>query len=165
MPTFPSDSEDEAPPSSRLSNKESVHTLLGGGRVADVLLWREKQISSAILAVVTIIWLLFEVAEYNVTTLLFHIFITTMLLIFFIWLIAVYLFVKSIKSLRTFLVIFGLYRDLTLFARAVLYIWLVSLIGNYIGTLNLLFFGTLSLETLPFLYERYEKEVDYFAES
>lgn len=185
MPIFSSDSEDEIASSSKLFGRErSVHTLLGGGQVADVLLWRDRKISSALMAVVTIVWFLFEVVEYNFITLLCHIFITTMLIIF-IWSTAADLFnwappqipkivlqdsifrdVSStfhvkFNTLLSQLIYIACGNDLKLFAMAVLFLWLVSLIGNYISSLNLLFLGILSLETLPFLYERYEKEVDY----
>ncbi|KAL8111059.1 reticulon-like protein B9 [Apium graveolens] len=185
MPIFSSDSEDEVAPSSKLFSRErSVHTLLGGGQVADVLLWRDKKISSAILAAVTIIWFLFEVVEYNFITLLCHIFITSMLIIF-IWSTAADLFNWAPPQIPKMVLQDSIFRDvastfhikfnkllfqviyiacgndLKVFAMAVLLLWLVSLIGNYISSLNLLFLGILSLETLPFLYERYEKEVDY----
>lgn len=52
--------------------------------VADVLLWRDRKVSSAIMAAVTVAWFLFEVVEYNFITLLCHIFITSMLVVF-IW--------------------------------------------------------------------------------
>jgi hypothetical protein len=52
--------------------------------VADILLWKNNKLSAAILAGFTIIWLLFEVAEYHFVTLLCHLLIITMLIIF-IW--------------------------------------------------------------------------------
>ena len=52
--------------------------------VADVLLWRNRKVPAAVLIGVSAIWFLFEVAEYNFVTLLCHISITTMLVIF-IW--------------------------------------------------------------------------------
>jgi len=52
--------------------------------VADILLWRNKHLSAGILAGVTLIWFLFEVVEYHFFTLLCHLFILTMVLVF-IW--------------------------------------------------------------------------------
>lgn len=49
-----------------------------------MLLWRDTRLSGGILAGVTILWLLFEVAEYNFLTLACHLSITAML-IAFIW--------------------------------------------------------------------------------
>ena len=52
--------------------------------VADVLLWRNKNVSAALLLGMTVIWFLFEVVEYNLVPLLCHISIT-MMLVLFIW--------------------------------------------------------------------------------
>ncbi|RRT82031.1 hypothetical protein B296_00013574, partial [Ensete ventricosum] len=57
---------------------------LRGVIVADILLWRNKYLSAGVLAGATVIWFLFEVAEYHFLTLLCHISITTMLVVF-IW--------------------------------------------------------------------------------
>ena len=50
--------------------------------MADVLLWRDRNVSAAFLLGITLIWFLFEVVEYNIVTLLCHISITTMLVIY-----------------------------------------------------------------------------------
>ena len=50
--------------------------------VADVLLWRNRNESTALLIAITVIWFLFEVVEYNFVTLLCHISIITLLVIF-----------------------------------------------------------------------------------
>ena len=51
---------------------------------ADLFLWRNKKISGGVLAGATAIWLLFEVLEYHLLTLLCHGFILT-LGILFLW--------------------------------------------------------------------------------
>lgn len=38
--------------------------------VADILLWKNRNLSAAILVAVTVVWLLFEILEYNFITLL-----------------------------------------------------------------------------------------------
>ncbi|ONK81743.1 uncharacterized protein A4U43_C01F32430 [Asparagus officinalis] len=79
--------DDEQSPSSSFrirSRRRPLRSLFGGGRVANILLWRNKQLSAGILAGVTLIWFLFEVMEYHFLTLLCHVFILTMLVIF-IW--------------------------------------------------------------------------------
>ncbi|MBA0696091.1 hypothetical protein Goari_002678, partial [Gossypium aridum] len=47
-----------------------VHHILGGGKSADVLLWRNKKISASFLASATLIWVLFEWLNYHFLTLL-----------------------------------------------------------------------------------------------
>jgi len=51
---------------------------------ADVLLWRNKKISASVLATGTAIWVLFELLEYHLLTLVCHILIFT-LAILFLW--------------------------------------------------------------------------------
>jgi hypothetical protein len=52
--------------------------------VADIMLWRDRNLSAGILAGATLIWFLFDVAEYNLVTLLCHIALLGMLVLF-IW--------------------------------------------------------------------------------
>ncbi|KAH7279140.1 hypothetical protein KP509_37G007000 [Ceratopteris richardii] len=45
----------------RLFGREkSVHELLGAGKTADILLWRDKKVSACILAIVTTLYVVFE---------------------------------------------------------------------------------------------------------
>ena len=50
--------------------------------VADVLLWRDRNLSAGILAGATVTWFLFDVVEYNAVTLLCHAVLLGMLLLF-----------------------------------------------------------------------------------
>ncbi|CAN6451851.1 unnamed protein product [Victoria cruziana] len=80
-----SDSDDDA--SSRAKHthmRRSLHELFGGGKVADVLLWKDKKISAGVLAAGTAIWSIFEVMEYNFLTLLCHL-AMLILGILFLW--------------------------------------------------------------------------------
>lgn len=52
--------------------------------VADILLWRSKYLPAGILAGATTIWFLFEVVEYPFLTLMCHISIIAMLVVF-VW--------------------------------------------------------------------------------
>eukprot|EP00252_Welwitschia_mirabilis_P026023 TRINITY_DN8338_c0_g1_i6.p1 TRINITY_DN8338_c0_g1~~TRINITY_DN8338_c0_g1_i6.p1 ORF type:complete len:155 (-),score=39.69 TRINITY_DN8338_c0_g1_i6:876-1340(-) len=58
----------------RLFGREKpVHSLLGGGKAADVMLWRNKQLSASFLLGATLIWILFEVWGYHLLTLCCHV--------------------------------------------------------------------------------------------
>nr|GMC51511.1 reticulon-like protein B9 [Ipomoea batatas] len=188
MATYPSDSSDDyTAPNTKLFRRERpLHEALGGGKVADILLWRDRRVSGAILSAVAGVWYLFEVVEYNFVTLLCHILITTMLLLF-IWSTGAHVFgwsppkipemlfqestfinFASIlhKNLNKFLPMFfeiACGYDAKLFLVAMLSLWILSLIGNCISTLNLLFLGILCVETLPIFYEKYEEEVEDYA--
>ncbi|XP_030499149.1 reticulon-like protein B14 [Cannabis sativa] len=160
----------------------SLHATFGGGKVADVLLWRNKKVSGAILAGLTIIWFLFEVAEFHLVTLLSYILLFTMVTIC-LWFRAAWLFNRNPphfdeftlpeSTCRSFFrnvnwVLMKFYdissgRDIRLFFLAILTLWMLSIIGNYVDTLNLFYIVVLCFETLPGLYERHRNEVDNLA--
>ncbi|KAJ6953128.1 reticulon-like protein B8 [Populus alba x Populus x berolinensis] len=50
--------------------QKPVHHLLGGGKSADVLLWRNKKISAGVLTGATAIWVLFEWLNYHLLSLI-----------------------------------------------------------------------------------------------
>lgn len=54
------------------------------GAAADVLLWRNKKISAGLLSAATVIWVLFELLEYHLLTLICHILIAA-LAVLFLW--------------------------------------------------------------------------------
>nr|CAB3468061.1 unnamed protein product [Digitaria exilis] len=43
-----------------LGEDTSVHKALGGGKTADVLLWKDKKTSAVVIGGATVIWVLFE---------------------------------------------------------------------------------------------------------
>ncbi|KAA8542738.1 hypothetical protein F0562_023890 [Nyssa sinensis] len=163
-----------------------IRDILGGGKVADVLLWKDKRVSAAFLFGISVIWFLFEVVKYNLVTLLSLIFLTTMLVIF-IWCTTAQIFKwdapripKIIIEESTFreaasiihakfnqflseLLYIACGNDPKLFILAIASLCILSVIGTYTSSLNILFFGLLCLGTLPFLYERFENQVDYYA--
>ncbi|KAL3639309.1 hypothetical protein CASFOL_017216 [Castilleja foliolosa] len=160
------------PPGKLFGRQRPIHSALGGGKVADVLLWRDTRVSAVILIGIGAIWFLFEVVEYNLVTLLCHVIITTMLNppnIRKITLqdstakyIASTIHTKFNHFLSRILYV-GSGNDPKLFVLTIVSLWIISVIGSSINSLNLLFFGLLCLETLPFMYEKYEDEVDHLA--
>ncbi|KAF4362935.1 hypothetical protein F8388_002365, partial [Cannabis sativa] len=67
----------------RLFGRErAVHQVFGGGKPADVLLWRNKKISASFLGSVTTAWIFFELLEYHLLTLVCHILIAALGLLF-----------------------------------------------------------------------------------
>ena len=86
-----SDSDKPASPSSvkakifcLFGRGKPVHTIFGGGKPADVFLWRNKKISTGVLGGATAAWVLFELLEYHLLTLVCHILILS-LAILFLW--------------------------------------------------------------------------------
>ncbi|CAL9201121.1 unnamed protein product [Musa hybrid cultivar] len=141
-----------------------LRDVLGGGKVAGIVLWRDKRLSAAILVAVTVVWLLFEVMEYNLLPLLCHISIAAMLLVF-IWSNGAALLdltppkipelILSEQAFRKGALLFHSYlshslsilhgiaggNDLRLFLLTIISLWIISAIGNCCSSINLLFFG------------------------
>ncbi|CAH9108309.1 unnamed protein product [Cuscuta europaea] len=163
--------------------RTSMHALLGGGNVADILLWEKKHVSATILIGFTLIWFLLEVVEYTFVTLLCHISILAMAFLF-VWSTASgfleswsppdskalaisestfrWLFGKINNFLLTFYEVSS-GSDFKRFILAITVLWLLSIIGNFFNFLNLIYAGFLCMATLPVIYERYHTEVDRLA--
>lgn len=190
-----SDSDDDKAPSSSLKTKiyrlfgreKPVHKVLGGGKPADVLLWRDKKVSGAIVGGVTVVWLLFEVFEYYLLTLICHLLIASLSGLF-LWSNAAHFINKSppripevkIQERPILEVASGLTyelnralaslrniasgRDLKKFLSIVVGLWIFSILGSCCNFLTLFYISFVLLHTLPVLYEKYDDKVDYFAE-
>ncbi|KAL7132433.1 hypothetical protein ABFS83_12G073900 [Erythranthe nasuta] len=186
MPIYSSDSDDarpsSAPPKKLFGRDKPLHAILGGGKAAEVVLWRNKNLSAAILIGATVLWSLFEVGEYNFVTLLCHVSII-MMLVLFVWSMGAgfvdwsppdpraitipesifrWLFAEMNRILLKFYHVSS-GKDLRTFLMAITFLWILSGIGNYFSSINLLYIGFLGLMSLPALYERYQSDVDYLA--
>ncbi|OIW06949.1 hypothetical protein TanjilG_18337 [Lupinus angustifolius] len=167
---------------SLFGRQRPLHLVLGGGKLADILLWRDKRLSAAIVAGFSLIWVLFEVAEYNFVTLLCHILMAIMFILF-VWYNAAGLITWRVPEIydvqipestfRFFYIKLNLFlrifydistgKDMKLFFVTIASLFIMSAIGSYFTTLNLLYMTFLCLVTLPVMYERYEYEVEYLA--
>eukprot|EP00257_Ricinus_communis_P019309 XP_015578258.1 reticulon-like protein B9 [Ricinus communis] len=187
MSFYPSDSDDETTSRRKLFGRQRpIREVLGGGKVADVLLWKNKNVSATLTIGMTLIWFLFEVVEYNFVTLFCHISITIMLIVF-IWCTGAEFFnwnlpkipriifeehafhnpasifhERSNQALSKLLDI-ACGRDPILFILTTVSLYILSIVGGYFTFLNFLYLVFLCLQTLPFLYHRYEAEVDEYA--
>jgi len=172
----------------RLFGREKpVHAVLGGGKPADLVLWRNKKISGEVLAGATAIWLLFEVLEYHLLTLLGHCLILSLAALF-LWSNACTFINKSppnipevkipeetivniARSLRyeinrgfASLKEIGQGRDLKKFLIVVAGLWILSVLGSCCNFLTLSYIVFVVLYTVPVLYEKYDDKVDAFGE-
>lgn len=167
--------------------QQPLHKVLGGGKPADVLLWRNKKISASALCVATVIWFLFELLEYHLLTLLCHILIFT-LSVLFLWSNASTFINKSPpripdvhipdNALMEFISVlrFEINRALSVlrdiasgkelkkFLAVIAGLWVVSVVGSWFNFLTLVYLLFVLLHTVPVLYEKYEDHVDAFAE-
>eukprot|EP00262_Sarcandra_glabra_P020254 TRINITY_DN7982_c0_g1_i1.p1 TRINITY_DN7982_c0_g1~~TRINITY_DN7982_c0_g1_i1.p1 ORF type:complete len:253 (-),score=38.67 TRINITY_DN7982_c0_g1_i1:470-1228(-) len=172
----------------RLFGREKpVHTVFGGGKPADIFLWRNKKISGGVLGGATAIWVLFELLEYNLLTLVCHCLILSLALLF-LWSNATTFINKSppripdlsipedvvvsvAKSLRFEInrafhalrdIASG--RDLRKFLAVIAGLWVLSIVGSCFNFLTLFYIVLVSLFTVPVIYEKYEDKIDPLAE-
>ncbi|CAN0841172.1 Reticulon-like protein B1 [Linum grandiflorum] len=178
----------------RLFGREQpVHKVLGGGKPADVFLWRNKKISTGVLGGATAAWVLFELLEYHLLTLVCHALILA-LAVLFLWSNActfinkvsvlprsppripeVHIpedpFLQLVSALRIE-VNRGLVslrdiasgRELKKFLFVIAGLWFLSIVGSWCNFLTLFYIVFVLLHTVPVIYEKYEDKVDAFGE-
>ncbi|CAI8607603.1 unnamed protein product [Vicia faba] len=172
----------------RLFGREKpVHSVLGGGKPADVLLWKNKKISGGALGVATAIWVFFELLEYHFLTLICHSSILVLALLFlwsnahtFIHKTAPHIpivhlpeepILQFAAALRieinrgfTALRDIGSGRDLKKLLGVVVSLWILSKLGNCVNFLTLFYLTFVLLHTVPFFYDKFEDKIDPLAE-
>ncbi|MCD7468740.1 hypothetical protein HAX54_007168 [Datura stramonium] len=127
-----------------------LHAALGGGKFADILLWRNNQISGGMLAGATVIWSLIEFPKIELSEEL--------------WM-QVALLLRDQCTCA-----FGIFRevasgnDLKKFLYAIFSLWIVSIVGRWFNFLTLVYLIFAMLLTVPFFYEKYEDQVDTYGE-
>ncbi|OIT07369.1 PREDICTED: reticulon-like protein B1 [Nicotiana attenuata] len=172
----------------RLFGREKpVHKVFGGGKPADVFLWRNKKISASVLGGATAIWVLFELLEYHLLTLICHILIIS-LAVLFLWSNATTFINKKpphipeihlpqdpvlqvasalrieINRALALLREIASGRELKKFLGVVAGLWILSIVGSWCNFLTLFYISFVLLHTVPVLYEKYEDKVDPLAE-
>uniref|UniRef100_A0A0D6QRM3 Reticulon-like protein n=1 Tax=Araucaria cunninghamii TaxID=56994 RepID=A0A0D6QRM3_ARACU len=165
--------------------QKPVHHLLGGGKSADVLLWRNKRISGSILAGATLIWLLFEWLNYHLLPII-CIGLVISMLILFVWSHSTAFLNRSppnipqltlpedifiegatvlrneINSFLKFIQDVATGSDLKTFVMVAAALTFIAMIAGWCNFLTLIYIGFVSAHTLPVLYEKYEDQVDSF---
>ncbi|KAH7516469.1 hypothetical protein FEM48_Zijuj10G0138500 [Ziziphus jujuba var. spinosa] len=169
--------------SSKLFGRERpLHDILGGGRVADILLWRNIKLSGGFITGLTLFWLLLEVAEYRFVTLLCYILLVAMFAILLIFQVApllnwsppdIYEFKLPQSICESFFAEVNWFlqkfykissgKDWKLFFLAIVSLFFLSFIGSCFSPLNLIFIVIFGMQVSLPLYERYEMAVDNFA--
>lgn len=189
-----SDSEDEKPSSIRgkavyrlFGRDRPVHMILGGGKPADILLWREKKVSAGIVGGATAIWVFFEVWEYHFVSFICHALILASALLF-LWSNAANFISRSLPDIpeltipqapvlrfssalriainQAFVVLRDVAsgRDLKKFLSVIVGLWVMSVAGKYCEFLTVIYAVMLVAFTVPRFYEKYEDQVDGFGE-
>lgn len=162
---------------------KSVHHILGGGKSADVLLWRNKKISSSVLAVATAAWVFFEWLGYHLLTIVSFVLVFGMVIQFgwssFAGMLngspsnvprvelpeelfanigaavgaQVNNFLGSLQDVSS-----G--RDLKQFLMVIAGFVVTAFIGSWFSLITVIYIGFVCAHTLPVFYERYHDQVD-----
>ncbi|KAJ4758975.1 Reticulon-like protein [Rhynchospora pubera] len=167
-----------------LGRQKSVHHVLGGGKSADVLLWRNKKISSSVLGAATALWVVFEWLDYHFLTLVAFVLVLGMV-VQFLWsnasgLLSSSCEVPRVKLPEELFVNIGVAvggqvnkfldliqeiscgGNLKQFLIVVLSLWAAAVIGSWCNLLTVIYIGFVCAHTLPVLYEKYQDQVDNF---
>ncbi|XP_015961873.1 reticulon-like protein B3 [Arachis duranensis] len=172
----------------RLFGREKpLHSVFGAGKPADVLLWRNKKISAGLLGGATAVWVLFELLECHLLTLVCHISILVLAILFLWSNVHTFIhkappripqghlpeepFLQVVSALRieinrglTSLRDIASGRDLKKFLVVIAGLWILSIVGSWGNFLTLFYITFVLLHTVPVLYEKYEDKIDPFAE-
>ncbi|GAB2291052.1 hypothetical protein Dimus_025307 [Dionaea muscipula] len=167
--------------------QKPIHQVLGGGKPADVLLWRNKAASATVLTTATVIWILFVIVEYHLLTLVAQILIFSIAVLFLLSKATTFIkksppripkfelpqeplleFAAALTGgfNRGFAVLREIAsgRDLKKFLTVIAGLWLLSVVGSCFNFLTLLYITLVVLHTVPVLYDKYEDNVDSCAE-
>ncbi|XP_031498723.1 reticulon-like protein B4 isoform X1 [Nymphaea colorata] len=183
-----SDSDGEGPSSVSGRKEMPVHALLGGGKPADILLWRNTYTTASILAGVTVIWFLFELLGYQLLVLVCNSLMLSLASLF-VWSNmssfirkspprypvihfeedlfvrgGVYLTLLMNQSITYFQEV-ALGRNLKKFVMVAVGLWFLAVIGSWCSFLTLFYIAFIMLHTVLVLYERYADHVDCFADT
>uniref|UniRef100_A0A1J3FD76 Reticulon-like protein n=1 Tax=Noccaea caerulescens TaxID=107243 RepID=A0A1J3FD76_NOCCA len=173
----------------RLFGREKpIYHVLGGGKSADVLLWRNKKISASVVMGATAIWVLFEWINFHFLSLVCYGLLLGMMAQF-VWCNASGFLNRSQSRVPRLVLPKDFFADvgvtigkevnrgllflqdlscrgnLKQFLVAVIGLWLAAMIGSCCNFLTVLYIGFVGAHTMPVLYERYEDEVDGFVDS
>ncbi|KAJ0264479.1 Reticulon-like protein B11 [Hirschfeldia incana] len=165
------------------STRVSVHKSLGGGSVADLLLWRNRSGAFILLASSTVFWFLFERAGYNLLSFVSNV-LLLLVAILFLWAKSASLLnrplppvpnmeipeefaVKAADDIRVLINrVLSIASDITIARNPIrllqvsLILWAVSFVGTLINSLTLVYIGILLSLSVPLVYEKYQDHID-----
>ncbi|CAN1353672.1 Reticulon-like protein B16 [Linum perenne] len=178
-------SSSSAPTSYRLFGRQvPLHQFMGGGRAADVLLWKRRRISFGAIVVVTFAWLMYERSGLPFLTVSSDVLLILIVMLFahnnyaarrnnrqpqsLPELVVSEEMVNSVAAsfrvkINNMLLMaheITLGKDFRLFFKVVVSLWLLSAIGSYFSFFTLAYIGTVLSITVPALYSKYEERVD-----
>ncbi|XP_077238822.1 reticulon family protein isoform X3 [Tasmannia lanceolata] len=173
--------------SARLFNRErTLHQILGEGFVADVMLWRRRNVTVGILFVTLAAWVVFERSGYTLLSLLASVFLL-LFVILFLWAKAAAILnrpppplpnlqlpeemvnevaacVRSrVNTLLSVSHDIAMGRDPKLFFKVAASLCVISVIGGCTDFLTLGYTTLVIVLTVPAIYEKYEDHIDRYS--
>ncbi|KAK8636457.1 hypothetical protein V6N13_124203 [Hibiscus sabdariffa] len=171
---------------SNVSLRTSVHKAFGGGRVADVILWRRWCGGAMVLVSATTMWYLFEIAGYNFLSFMANVLLLHVVILFF-WAKSASLLNRPLPPIpnmeiseRTIGMVsdelhgcincvlaiahdITIGRNLKLFIKVSVGLWFVSFIGSLVNFLTLVYIGVILLLSVPAVYEKKRRCSRFFS--
>jgi hypothetical protein len=160
--------------------RRNLHHVLGGGKPADVLLWRNKKISSSVLAVATAVWVFFEWLDYHFLTIACFVLVLGMAAQFAWSTVRGPSNVPRVELPEEMFANAGAAvgaqvnkalgavqdvacgRNLKQFLLVIAGLFGAAVIGSWCNFLSVIYIGFVCAHTLPVLYEKYQDQVDDF---
>ncbi|KAJ6299053.1 hypothetical protein OIU76_020101 [Salix suchowensis] len=161
----------------------SVHQALGGGSVADVLLWKRWYASVGVLVSATTLWILFEKAGYNLLSFVANVLFLLVVILFF-WAKSASLLNRPLPPLPNLEIpeeivaktagiihVYANYalsiareividKNLKVFLQVVSGLCVASYIGSLCNFLTLVYIGVLLSLSVPLVYDKYQHHID-----
>ncbi|KAK8552647.1 hypothetical protein V6N13_121031 [Hibiscus sabdariffa] len=163
----------------------SLHQFLGGGKVADVLLWKRRNVSSGVIVAATVAWIIFEKSGLPLLPICLDVLLILIVVLFIHGNYAAYrnrqleklpelelseemvnIVAASFRVQINYVLLMAhdmtIGQDFQLFFKAVIFLWLLSAIGSCCSFFTLAYVGTVLSVTLPAFYGKYEEHVDKY---
>ncbi|KAM7470463.1 hypothetical protein LguiA_008646 [Lonicera macranthoides] len=161
----------------------SVHHALGGGPVADVLLWKKWYGSVIMLIASTALWILFERAGYNLLSFVSNV-LLLLVVILFLWARSALILNRPLPPLPDLEVseesilkvvnesrvwinhVLSIARDIAIggdfkrFLQVAFGFWLISYIGSFCNFLTLFYAVVLLSLSVPLVYDKFQDRID-----
>ncbi|XP_062175887.1 reticulon-like protein B11 [Alnus glutinosa] len=161
----------------------NVHQALGGGSVADVLLWKNWYGGVVGLISATTLWCLFEVAGYNPLSFVANVLLLLVVILFF-WAKSASLLNRPLPPIPDLEISeefvakaadamqvwinpalsiardIALGRNLKLFLKVAIGLWIVSFIGSLFNFITLVFIGVLVSLSVPVVYDKFQDHIN-----
>ncbi|KAF2319280.1 hypothetical protein GH714_014401 [Hevea brasiliensis] len=153
----------------------SLHQFMGGGKAADVILWKRRHVSFGVIVVATIAWFIFERSGLPFLTICSDVLLVTQSLPELVLSEemvnnAAASFRVKINNVLLLAHDITIGKDFRLFFKVVVCLWLLSAVGSYFSFFTLayaglplvLMTGTILSITIPALYSKYEEHIDKY---